>query len=81
MGLFTHVAYYQAGIAVADILGQQREPADYRALPRVTFTDPEVGSVGPTEAEAARQGLSLRVGCLRRRAGGSTRRGTRGSSS
>ena len=54
VGAYTHVAYYQATIAVADILGQWHPPADYRALPRVTFTDPEVGSVGLTEAEAAR---------------------------
>ncbi len=51
-GAFTHVAMYQAGIAVADILGQDGPGADYRALPRVTFTDPEVGSVGLTEAQA-----------------------------
>ena len=62
VGAYTHVAYYQATIAVADILGQWHPPADYRALPRVTFTDPEVGSVGLTEAEAARRGHHLRVG-------------------
>jgi pyruvate/2-oxoglutarate dehydrogenase complex dihydrolipoamide dehydrogenase (E3) component len=61
-GAFTHVAVYQARIAAADILGQSHEPADYRALPRVTFTDPEVGSVGMTEAQARQAGLSVRVG-------------------
>lgn len=45
-GAFTHVARYQAGIAVRDILGQPGPPADYRALPRVTFTDPEIAVVG-----------------------------------
>ena len=45
---FTHTAMYQAAIAVADILGEDAPRADYRALPRVTFTDPEVGSVGLT---------------------------------
>lgn len=39
-GAFTHVAIYQARIAAADILGRRHEPADYRAVPRVTFTDP-----------------------------------------
>jgi len=61
-GAFTHVAMYQAGIAVADILGQDGPGADYRALPRVTFTDPEVGSVGLTEAQAREQGLAVRTG-------------------
>jgi pyruvate/2-oxoglutarate dehydrogenase complex dihydrolipoamide dehydrogenase (E3) component len=61
-GAFTHVAMYQAGIAVRDILGQDGPPADYRALPRVTFTDPEVGSVGLTEAQAREQDLAVRTG-------------------
>ena len=51
-GAFTHVAMYQAGIVIADILGKDGSPADYRALPRVTFTDPEIGSVGLTEKQA-----------------------------
>ncbi len=62
VGAFTHVSMYQANIAVEDILGNDPEPADYRALPRVTFTDPEVGSVGMSEAAARQRGLSVRVG-------------------
>jgi pyruvate/2-oxoglutarate dehydrogenase complex dihydrolipoamide dehydrogenase (E3) component len=61
-GAFTHVAMYQSAIATADILGREAAPADYRALPRVTFTDPEVGSVGLTEAEATRRGVNVRTG-------------------
>jgi pyruvate/2-oxoglutarate dehydrogenase complex dihydrolipoamide dehydrogenase (E3) component len=61
-GAFTHVAMYQAGIAVRDILGESGPPADYRALPRVTFTDPEVGAVGRTEAQAREAGVTTRVG-------------------
>jgi pyruvate/2-oxoglutarate dehydrogenase complex dihydrolipoamide dehydrogenase (E3) component len=61
-GAFTHVAMYQAGIAVRDILGEPGPPADYRALPRVTFTDPEIGAVGLTEAQARESGLNVRVG-------------------
>jgi len=60
-GAFTHMAMYQAGIAVRDILGAGGEPADYRAVPRVTFTDPEVGSVGKTEEQARAAGLRVRT--------------------
>jgi pyruvate/2-oxoglutarate dehydrogenase complex dihydrolipoamide dehydrogenase (E3) component len=65
VGAFTHVAMYQAGIAVRDILGQDGPPADYRALPRVTFTDPEIGGVGLTEAQARERGIAVRVGTAR----------------
>jgi pyruvate/2-oxoglutarate dehydrogenase complex dihydrolipoamide dehydrogenase (E3) component len=61
-GAFTHVAMYQSPIAVADILGQPHAPADYRVLPRVTFTDPEIGAVGSTEAQARESGLAVRTG-------------------
>ena len=60
-GAFTHVAMYQARICVADILGRPSDGADYRALPRVTFTDPEIGSVGMTEAAARQAGGEVRV--------------------
>jgi dihydrolipoamide dehydrogenase len=43
---------------VADILGQ-RARADYRAAPRVIFTDPEVAAVGLTEAQAREQGIDV----------------------
>jgi pyruvate/2-oxoglutarate dehydrogenase complex dihydrolipoamide dehydrogenase (E3) component len=61
-GAFTHVAMYQAGIAARDILGEPGPPADYRALPRVTFTDPEIGAAGLTEAQARERGLPVRTG-------------------
>jgi pyruvate/2-oxoglutarate dehydrogenase complex dihydrolipoamide dehydrogenase (E3) component len=61
-GQFTHVATYQAMIAVRDILGQPGPPADYRAVPRVTYTDPEVGVVGMTEAQAREAGLNVVTG-------------------
>ena len=53
---FTHVSKYQARIACADILGKPVK-ADYRAVPRVLFTDPEIASVGLTEADARAQGI------------------------
>jgi pyruvate/2-oxoglutarate dehydrogenase complex dihydrolipoamide dehydrogenase (E3) component len=43
-------------------LGDDPDEADYRTLPRVTFTDPEVGSVGMTEAEARQAGLEVAIG-------------------
>ena len=61
-GAFTHMAMYQAGIAVRNVLGQDGPPADYRAVPRVTFTDPEIGSVGLTEDQACDAGLRVGVG-------------------
>ncbi len=61
-GAFTHMSMYQAGIAAADILGEGAPGADYRAVPRVTFTDPEIGSVGLTEAAAREAGLTVRTG-------------------
>jgi pyruvate/2-oxoglutarate dehydrogenase complex dihydrolipoamide dehydrogenase (E3) component len=47
---FTHVGKYQAKIAGEDILGNQAR-ADYRAVPRVVFTDPQVAAVGETEGK------------------------------
>jgi pyruvate/2-oxoglutarate dehydrogenase complex dihydrolipoamide dehydrogenase (E3) component len=61
-GAFTHVAMYHAAIVVRDILGEPGPAADYRALPQVTFTGPEIGAVGLTEAQARRAGLSVRTG-------------------
>jgi len=61
-GAFTHTAMYQAGIAVRDILGEDGPGADYRALPRVTFLDPEIGSVGLTEDGARHQGIHVVTG-------------------
>ncbi len=60
-GLFTHLATRQGAVAAADILGEPVEPLNLDALPAVTFTDPEVGAVGLTEAEAREQGLNVAV--------------------
>ena len=60
-GAVTHVAMYQARIAASDILGQAHEPASYRALPRLTFTDPEVGAVGLTEAQARGRNVTVQT--------------------
>jgi pyruvate/2-oxoglutarate dehydrogenase complex dihydrolipoamide dehydrogenase (E3) component len=53
---FTHVAKYQARIAAADIAGEPVK-ADYSAVPRVVFCDPEVAAVGMTETQARESGI------------------------
>ncbi|GAB3996762.1 dihydrolipoyl dehydrogenase family protein [Nocardioides marmoraquaticus] len=61
-GAYTHTSMYEAAVCVAAVLDQEHEPADYRAVPHVTFTDPEVGGVGMTEQQARDAGLSVRTG-------------------
>ncbi|HVV23886.1 MAG TPA: NAD(P)/FAD-dependent oxidoreductase [Pseudonocardiaceae bacterium] len=61
-GAFTHMSMYQAAIAYRSITGEDGSGAEYHAVPRVTFTDPEVGSVGMSEAQARAAGLNVRVG-------------------
>ncbi len=72
--LLTHQGKYQAR-AAGDVIaarakgdrvddapwGRHVATADHSAVPQVTFTDPEVASVGHTEASARKAGLSVRV--------------------
>lgn len=60
---FTHVAAHQAWFAAVNALfgGLRRFRADYRVIPAVTFTDPEVARVGMTEAEARDAGIGADV--------------------
>ena len=69
--LLTHMGKYQARIA-GDVIGARaegrpldgdryRDVADPRAVPQVTFTDPEVGSVGYSADEAAARGIDVEV--------------------
>ena len=51
VALFTHLGKYQARIAARDILGREAR-ADYRAIPRVVFTDPQIAAVGASEGKA-----------------------------
>jgi len=60
--LFTHVAAYQAGIAVRNaLLPVAKKKVNYRALPWCVFTDPEVARVGLTLAQAKQQHTHTRV--------------------
>lgn len=54
--MFVYVAAYGGGIAAQNAFGG-RERVDLAALPKVTFTDPQVASVGLTEEEAEKQGV------------------------
>jgi pyruvate/2-oxoglutarate dehydrogenase complex dihydrolipoamide dehydrogenase (E3) component len=54
--MHTHQAHYQGELAVRMALGEAIVP-DYRALPRATYTDPEVASVGRSLEEALAAGL------------------------
>jgi pyruvate/2-oxoglutarate dehydrogenase complex dihydrolipoamide dehydrogenase (E3) component len=58
---FTHMAEYQAGIVLANLLFRIPRKVDYRVVPRVTFTEPEVAEVGLTEQEAQTQGVRYDV--------------------
>lgn len=61
IGGFTHLSHYH-GTVVGRRLRGEAIVANHVAVPRVTFTDPEVGSVGLTESAARYQGLNIRVG-------------------
>jgi dihydrolipoamide dehydrogenase len=58
VSLFTHTGKYQARIACADIAGETVR-ADYSAIPRVVFSDPEIAAVGLTAGQARERGIDV----------------------
>jgi pyruvate/2-oxoglutarate dehydrogenase complex dihydrolipoamide dehydrogenase (E3) component len=58
---FTHVGSYHAGIIIRRALFRLPARIDYAALPRVTYTDPELAQTGLTESEAVAAGLNVQV--------------------
>jgi pyruvate/2-oxoglutarate dehydrogenase complex dihydrolipoamide dehydrogenase (E3) component len=60
LGGFTHLAYYHGQIVARRLRGEDAR-ADHTAVPRVTFTDPEVASVGISEAAARDRGIDVVV--------------------
>jgi pyruvate/2-oxoglutarate dehydrogenase complex dihydrolipoamide dehydrogenase (E3) component len=58
LGGFTHLAYYHGQVVARRLRGEDAR-ADHTAVPRVTFTDPEVASVGLSEAAARERGLNV----------------------
>lgn len=59
--LFTHVASYEGRLAAVNAFADEPEPYDPRVVPRATFVDPEVASIGLTEREAAQAGMDAAV--------------------
>ena len=53
--MFTHLAGYDAGIVIRNILFKLPSKANYAAIPWITYTDPELAQVGLTEAQAKEQ--------------------------
>jgi pyruvate/2-oxoglutarate dehydrogenase complex dihydrolipoamide dehydrogenase (E3) component len=60
LGGFTHLAYYHGRIIARRLRGLDAR-ADHTAIPRVTFTDPEVASAGMSEAAARAKGIDVIV--------------------
>jgi pyruvate/2-oxoglutarate dehydrogenase complex dihydrolipoamide dehydrogenase (E3) component len=60
LGGFTHLAYYHGQVVARRLRGEDAR-ADHTAVPRVTFTDPEVASVGLSEAAARSSGIDVAV--------------------
>jgi pyruvate/2-oxoglutarate dehydrogenase complex dihydrolipoamide dehydrogenase (E3) component len=60
IGGFTHLAYYHGQIVSRRLRGEDAR-ADHTAVPRVTFTDPEIASVGLSEAGARDKGIDVVV--------------------
>ena len=58
IGGFTHLAYYHGQLIGRALKGRPAK-ADHSAIPRVTFTDPEVASVGLSEAAARAAGIDV----------------------
>lgn len=61
-GMYTHVANYQARIAVYNILHKKRVAAEYHAIPRVTYLHTEVAAVGYGEEQLKSEGIAYQVG-------------------
>jgi pyruvate/2-oxoglutarate dehydrogenase complex dihydrolipoamide dehydrogenase (E3) component len=58
LGGFTHLAYYHAQVIARRLRGIDAR-ADHTAVPRVTYTDPEIASVGLSEAAARAKGIDV----------------------
>jgi dihydrolipoamide dehydrogenase len=60
--LLAHVATMEGMVAVAHIAGKPAKPVNKNRIPSCTYTEPGIGSVGLTEAQARAQGFKVKVG-------------------
>src|SRR5204863_1317144 len=59
---FTHVAYEQGKLAARNAFAATPQPFDDRAIPWVTYTDPELAHVGKTEQQLREEGIAYKAG-------------------
>lgn len=62
--MYVYVAAYAGGLAAENALQGNKRTYDLTALPRVTFTDPQIASVGLGEAQAKERGLTVKTALL-----------------
>jgi mercuric reductase len=62
--MFVYVAAQAGSLAAQNALGEERRPRDLSVVPRVTFTDPQVASVGLRQADAEQAGFATRTALL-----------------
>ncbi len=58
--MYTHVGVYESRIVANNLLRKQKVTPDYTAVPRVTFTTPEIASVGMSESDCLRRDLEIK---------------------
>ncbi len=60
--LLAHVAAMEGMVAVAHMAGKPAKPINKNRIPSCTYTEPGIGSVGLTEAQARAQGFKVKIG-------------------
>jgi pyruvate/2-oxoglutarate dehydrogenase complex dihydrolipoamide dehydrogenase (E3) component len=60
--MFTHMAAYQSRLAAHNMYNRKKVLANYHAVPRCIFVDPEVASVGLSERELRNNKVKLQIG-------------------
>ena len=68
--MLAHVASAQGVTAVEQIAGREPRPLDYERMPRCTYCQPQVASLGLTEAQARERGIDVKVGTFPYQANG-----------